>query len=199
MELIRVKQLPIAFLMLMQLLGSPAFGQTDVKVAELLKNIQKGINGAQAEIKSLQMPPLDSVTLVLQVEGTVGATGGVNLWFVKIGGSASKDTSSQMTLVLKPASSTTTATSGVPLDQTIKNTIIAAARGVNEAQGGADGIPLLLDSLTADFSFTVKKSGTGGVTFTLMPVGGSGSSTIDRSDVQKITVKFAKPQPLKAG
>lgn len=52
---------------------------------------------------------------------------------------------------------------------------MAAAKGVNEAQSGPDGIPLLLDSLTAEFDFTVKRNGTAGLQITLLPVGGNAS------------------------
>jgi hypothetical protein len=103
-------------------MGSRAFAQpaSDVRVSELLRDIQKGINAANAEISGLQMPPFDSVTLQLQTEGTVGGTGGVNLWFIKISGGASKDTSSQMTLMLKPPKAGKSPTAAVALSKTIQ-------------------------------------------------------------------------------
>lgn len=169
-------------------------------VSDLLTLIQKGINTAKASIDTYHnlVPPLASVTLSLQTETSVTGTGGVNLWFVKLGGSASKGSSSQMTLVLKPTPPGRSPVSNNPsLDQTIAQVLIGAAKGVYDAQMKPDSIPLQLDSLSADFMFTVNKKGDGGVEFKLLPIGGSADVGGSKTDTQKITVKFAKPQPAK--
>jgi hypothetical protein len=188
--LFRCASLPV----LLVAVSLPVHADDSVLVSELLTLIQRGINAARPEIDRMgNVPPLDSVTLQLQTETQEGASAGINLWFVKIGGGKTNTASTQMTLILKPATSGRSAVSAVPLDETIKNTLIAAAKGVHDAQAGATGVPLLLDSLSADFGFTVKKSGSGGIEFKLVPIGGSATVDVAKTDVHKITVKFAKP------
>jgi hypothetical protein len=175
------------------LLAAPLPADDAVLVSDLLKSIQRGINEAQPDIQRLgNVPPLDSVSLQIQAETDKSGSGGINLWFVKIGGSSDSKASTQLSFVLKPALPGSKNVAGPPLDTTIKDALIAAAKGVYDAQSSPNPVPLLLDSLTADFAFTVKKSGNAGVQFQLVPIGGSASVTGSRSDVQKITVKFAK-------
>src|SRR5438876_4848780 len=74
--------------------------QTRLTVNQLLTEIQKGINEAYVKIDKQKFPPLGSVTLTLQTETKFDGDAKLNLWFVKVGGGASKGTSSTMTLVL---------------------------------------------------------------------------------------------------
>lgn len=166
-------------------------------VTDLLKSIQRALDEAAPTIKTLGVPALDSVTLVVQAEGTKSGTGAINLWFVKIGGSAEKDASTQMTFVLTPASAPTKNVAGPPLDETIKDALISAAQGVYDAQKPPSPVALSLKSLKAEFAFTVKKSGNAGVAFQLVPIGGSIGATGTTTGVQKITVQFGKPSDAK--
>jgi hypothetical protein len=172
----------------------PKASADPLTVSDLLNLVQKGINTAKAEIdKYNDVPPLDSVTLVLQTETKSSVTAGVNLWFVKIGGGGSNDVSNQMTYVLKPPKAPPAKNVGdEKLDQQIALALEGAAQGVHDAQ---KIIPLLLDSLQADFAFTVIKNADGGVQFTLAPWGGSFDAGISKTAVHKITVKFATPAP----
>lgn len=194
MEIRPLGSLFAGFPLLLAAIALPALAaDVSILVSELLTLIQRGINKARPEIAKLgNVPPLDSVTLQLQTETEESGSAGINLWFVKIGGGRKNTASTQMTLLLKPATSERGPVAAKPLDETIKNALIAAAKGVHDAQVGADAVPLLLDSLTAEFGFTVKKTGTGGVEFKLVPIGGSASVDLAKTDVHKITVKFAK-------
>jgi len=184
------------------LLMVSAFGLTgnllaqdpSVLVSDLLKEIQRGVNDANSRIDKdfHNVPPLDSVTLQLQTQTDINGTGGVNLWFIKFSGGVDKTTSTKTTLVLKPAV-VRAAVANRNLDQTISNTLYGAAKGIHDAQIGEGSLPLLVDSLSSEFSFTVKKNGSGGIQFNLLPIGGSATGGVSASDVQTITVKFAKP------
>jgi len=198
MQLAHLLSLCASLPALLMAVGVSARADDSLLVSDLLTLIQRGINAARPEIDKMgNVPPLDSVTLQLQTETQIGGSAGINLWFVKIGGGKTNTSSTQMTLVLKPATSGRAAVSAVPLDETIKNTLIAAAKGVHDAQTGENKVPLLLDSLSAEFGFTVKKNASGGVEFKLVPIGGSATGDLTKTDVHKITVKFGKPQPPK--
>jgi hypothetical protein len=169
-----------------------------VLVSDLLKEIQRGVNDANTKITQdfNNVPPLDSVTLQLQTQTDFSGSGGINLWFIKIGGGSDKTSSTQMTVVLKPAT-VAKAVSNETLDQTISNALYAAAKGIHDSQVGAGALPLLVDSLTAEFAFTVKNNASGGIQFNLLPVGGNATVGGAKSNVQKITVKFGNPSPKK--
>jgi len=176
------------------LTGNLQAQDSSVLVSDLLQAIQRGVNDANSRINKdfHNIPPLDSVTLQLQTQTDINGSGGVNLWFIKFGGGTDKTTSSQMTIVLKPASGRA-AVANKNLDQTIANALYGAAKGIHDAQIGEGSLPLLVDSLSADFAFTVKNNGSAGIQFNLMPIGGSLTGGGSVSDVQKISVKFAKP------
>lgn len=167
--------------------GNLSAQDSSLLVSDLLKAIQRGVNDANARINKdfHNIPPLESVTLALQTETDINGTGGVNLWFVKFSGGANKTTSTQMTIVLKPATARAPV-ANKNLDQTISNALYGAAKGIHDAQIGEGALPLLVDSLSADFAFTVKKNGSGGVEFKLLPIGGSLSGGGSVSDVQKM-------------
>lgn len=169
---------------------------SSVLVSDLLKEIQRGVNDASARINRdfHNVPPLDSITLKLQTETDVNGSGGLNLWFVKINGGGDKTTSSTMTVVLKPVI-VRSSVAAANLDQTISSVLYGAAKGIHDAQIGQGALPLKVESLAADFAFTVKKNGSAGIQFNLLPIGVNASGGGSATDAQTISVKFANPQP----
>jgi hypothetical protein len=169
--------------------------QTSLSISTFLTQVQKGINLAKTQIDQARFPPLDSVTLVLQTETQYSGTAHLNLWFIKLGGGTTKTNSGQMTLILKPPKTVPAPVAAESFDRTLAQAIIGAAKGVKDAQLGDP--PLKLDSFTADFGFTVNVKGDAGIEIKLVPIGGDAELGASKTNVHKMTVKFAYPSPGK--
>ena len=169
-------------------------GSQGVAIDSVLNEIQRGLTQAQVTIADSKLPPLESVTLTLQTQ-RYDKKGGpkFTLFIISFGQTWEKQSSNELTLVLKPPQKTATEEVGTPvgLSNQLVDAIVSAARGVQAAKDRTP--PLLLDSMKAEFGFVVNTNTSGGIKFEIVPVSAEMSGELSKKAVHKISVSFANP------
>jgi len=161
----------------------------DVLISDLLKEVQKGLVEAQAQIKALSFPALKSVTLTLQTEVTVSGTAGVKILIFSFGKKWEREKAQQMTLLLRPPSGNQLNMVARPsVAQELVKAIVAAAKGVQDARSATP--PLELSRFDASLSFVVTTESEGGIGFELVPVTPELKGNLKEKALHTITVTF---------
>lgn len=171
--------------------------QRGVAIDSVLNEIQRGLTQAQVEIADNKLPPLESVTVTLQTEYVKKGGPKVKLFIISFGQTWEKQSSNELTLVLKPPKKATEAVgTHEGLSDQLVDAIVSAASGVQAAKDRKP--PLLLDSMKAEFGFVVNTNTSGGIKFEIVPVTAELSGELSKKAVHKITVNFANPSKTTA-
>jgi len=173
-------------------------GGQEVLIDQLLSEVQLALAKVQQELKSDNMPPLESVTLDLTAEAKKDAGGKINLFIVSFGKKWEKDLSQEIEVTLKPPSPNLPLKVGKApsVSDELQAAILSAARGVQKARGDKQ-VPLVTSALKVVLTFVVKGDTNGGLRFTIAPVTIDLSGELADSATQKITVNFANPDKKK--
>jgi hypothetical protein len=170
----------------------------EVLVDQLLSEVQLALAKVQQELKSDDMPPLESVTLDLTAEAKKDAGGKINLFIVSFGKKWEKDLSQEIEVTLKPPGPNLPLKvgKGPSVSDELQAAILSAARGVQKARGDKQ-VPLVTSAVKVVLTFVVKGDTSGGIKFTIAPVTIDLSGELADSATQKITVNFGNPDKKK--
>ena len=166
-----------------------------VTVDAVLTEIQKGLSQAQKIVTEGSLPPLESVTLTLLAEYNVKGGPKFKLLIFSFGKTWERQTSNQLTYVLKPPSAASQQPVGadVGISKQLVDAIVGAAAGVHDAATRQP--PLLLNSFSAELGFVVKEVTSGAVKFEIVPVSIEAGVDYSKKAVHTIKVAFAQPKP----
>lgn len=190
---------------LSSLLYSTAFaGGNDISSADtsqattaqaVIDQVKQALSDAQTQLarENLKnLPPLKQVDLALQTVITEKAGGGFNFWIISIGGTWQKDRSQELDITLVPPSpGGPKQISTASLTETLVQSIVSAAQGINTAGNG--NIPLKTSSVVLKISFTVKLDGNAEIkTPQLLPITANATGDLAKTAVQTLTLTFGK-------
>jgi hypothetical protein len=172
---------------------TPAADPPAVAIEDVIRQVQQALTHAQTTLATRELPPLKKVTLALQTVAV--RKGGLTLKLLVIGAGATweKDRTQQMTLTLVPPPPVKSLlAASAPITDDLESAIISAAEGVKNANTGP--VPLKLDRLDVEISFTVKGSlGASGSSIEITPVTADFNGTLAKTVVQTLTVSFSAP------
>lgn len=163
-------------------------------VQAVIDQVKQALSDAQTELakeKLNNLPPLKQVDLALQTVIAQKGSSGFSFWIISVGGIWEKDRSQELDITLvppNPGGPKQISTSS--LTQTMVQSIVSAAQGINTAGNG--NIPLKTSSVVVKISFTVKLEGNvGAKTPQLSPITASASVDLAKTAVQTLTLTFS--------
>ena len=164
----------------------------------VLTEVQGALQRAQAVLAASDLPPLQSVQLILHTQAEKDATGKVKVLFIGFGGGPGASASQELVLTLippKPKAEPKTEFRAVfALPPTAADSIVgfiqAAAEAVKTAEGGTPRLEA--KSLTLDLAFTVTQALGGGLQFDFGMVSVSATGDTKNSSEQRIKITFGR-------
>jgi hypothetical protein len=163
-----------------------------VSIDEILTAVQTALTDTQNVLYSSKMPPLKGVTLELQAVFSESADAGFNLYVISANGKLTSESTQKLILSLAPPSPEQIAPAASPkvIGQSLKNSLVQAARGVQKAAGRSP--PLQVKELKAEIEFVVEKEGNADVgwKFFLAPIEAKMEGAISSGAIQRVNVDF---------
>ena len=160
-----------------------------VPLESLLGQVRDALAVAERLAQENNLPPLESVTLTLQTVAVAEQSGTVKLFIIKWGTTTTKASTNTIVLTLTPPPPSTAKSLG-PVKDNLVNAMLAASKAVQAARGSLPGFEP--KQVVCEYSFGVKKEGSGGISFEILPVSVSGGATTARQAVQTVSLSFQK-------
>jgi hypothetical protein len=160
-----------------------------VPLESLLVEVKDALAVAERLAQDRNLPPLESVTLTLQTVAVTTQGGVVKLFIFKLGKTTTTTGTNTIVLTLTPPQPSTD--KGLaPVTDNLVNAMLAASEAVKAARGSLPGFEP--KQVVCQYSFGVKKEGSGGISFEILPVSVSGDATAGKQAVQTVALSFKK-------
>lgn len=170
---------------------SPAPVQADdISLSDMVHSVQVALRNAQSQIAKDKLPSLDTVTLSLKTTLKKEVTGGFTLFIVSFGGAETTVTTSSVTIKLVPPKADAAAhvTPIAEISNTLKESILAAAKSIRAARAGKPRLEAR--SIEVTLAFALLKEDAGGLHISFLPFEGGVTGGISNSHIQTIKVVF---------
>jgi hypothetical protein len=164
-----------------------------VELQQVVTQIKTALRDAAPALKGGVLPPLKSVTVVLQTEVSK-ATGGTFKFLVfSFGTKYEKSRSQELSITLTPPETKPETVSKTPsLAEPLKDAILSAAAGV--AASAAEEPRLEVGKFAATVNFVVQRTGTAGASFAILPVSAELSGNLSQKAIHNVVLVFEKPK-----
>ena len=170
--------------------GSAADASQVVAIQTVIAQVRDALTRVQKDLDGKQLPPLASVDLTLKTVVEKDAGGTFKLWIISFGVKREKDETQTLTIHLTPPSKDNPQKVGAAsLTAALESAIVSAAEGAQ--QSGTKDYPLKFSGLTLSLDFTVKTTGSGGISIpTITPITVDLSGHVAKNATQTIKIVF---------
>jgi hypothetical protein len=170
----------------------------EIGIAPVLQAVHEALVEA-AQYQQPGFPDLSSITVTLATDTSKDASGKVKLLIFTIGGGPSTDSSSTLTVQMKPPTEKPTpnvqGVNPATLKSALAGALLAAQQAFNQARQVNDQLntSLRTNKVQVEVKFTVKKVVEGGIdTATLLPIGLSATGKYSKSQIQTVTLAYGE-------
>ena len=158
-----------------------------IPLESLLVEVKDALAVAERLAQDRSLPPLESVTLTLQTVAVTTQGGVVKLFIFKWGRIDTTTGTNTIVLTLSPPQPSTKK-SLTPVTDNLVNAMLAASEAVKAARGSLPGFEA--KQVVCQYSFGVRKEGSGGISFEILPVSLSGDASVSKQAVQTVSLSF---------
>lgn len=155
----------VFFLVILPMLAFPQ----SVEIERVINELKLALSQADFDLRnSANAPELESAVVKLETSLTKDINGKLKIVVFSIEASGAQETTSSITINLKPAKEGRSVGSSPSFAQKLRELIVETAKGISKSQTGT--VPLKVVSVTIVLTFVIEKVGAGGVQFEISPV-----------------------------